>query len=161
MYFTIDSNFGSYMHVPFRPYISQRRQFGLNCKKNVALKFTWKIVALFTENYPSVGSRQNLQFPYFYYGADSIKLHWKWTCSNPQWITSTTNFQPNTETFSTSRFECFTKKYNFLFFCIFIDFSINFFGKLKPPKSTQCTAWMNQFKGLELKGCLETSKQQN
>ena len=33
--------------------LSQRRQFGLICKKNVALKFTWKIVALFTENYPS------------------------------------------------------------------------------------------------------------
>ena len=34
--------------------LSQRRQFGLICKKNVALKFTWKIVALFTKNYPSV-----------------------------------------------------------------------------------------------------------
>ena len=33
--------------------ISQRRQFGLNCKKNIALKFAYKIVALFTENYPS------------------------------------------------------------------------------------------------------------
>ena len=33
--------------------LSQRRQFGLICKKDVALKFTWKIVALFTENYPS------------------------------------------------------------------------------------------------------------
>ena len=27
--------------------------FGLNCKKNVALKISYKIVALFTENYPS------------------------------------------------------------------------------------------------------------
>ena len=34
--------------------LSQRRQFDLNCKKNIALKFAWKIVALFTENYPSV-----------------------------------------------------------------------------------------------------------
>ena len=31
----------------------QRRQFGLNCKKNIAMKITYKIVALFTENYPS------------------------------------------------------------------------------------------------------------
>ena len=29
--------------------LSQRRQFDLNCEKNIALK----IVALFTENYPS------------------------------------------------------------------------------------------------------------
>ena len=33
--------------------LSQRRQFGLNCKKNIALKIAYKIVALFTENYPS------------------------------------------------------------------------------------------------------------
>ena len=34
--------------------LSQRRQFGLNCKKNIAMKITYKIVALFTENYPSL-----------------------------------------------------------------------------------------------------------
>ena len=34
--------------------ISQRRQFDLSCKKNIALKFAQKIVALFTENYPSL-----------------------------------------------------------------------------------------------------------
>ena len=33
--------------------LSQRRQFSLNCKKNIALKIAYKIVALFTENYPS------------------------------------------------------------------------------------------------------------
>ena len=33
--------------------LSQRRQFGLNCKKNIALTIAYKIVALFTENYPS------------------------------------------------------------------------------------------------------------
>ena len=35
------------------PKVPPRRQFDLNCKNNVALKFTWKIVALFTKNYPS------------------------------------------------------------------------------------------------------------
>ena len=33
--------------------LSQRRQFSLNCKKNIALKIAYKIVALITENYPS------------------------------------------------------------------------------------------------------------
>ena len=33
--------------------LSQRRQFGLNCKKIIALKIAYKIVAFFTENYPS------------------------------------------------------------------------------------------------------------
>ena len=27
--------------------------FGLNCKKNITLEISYKIVALFTENYPS------------------------------------------------------------------------------------------------------------
>ena len=34
--------------------LSQRRQFGLNCKKIIALKIAYKIVAFFTENYPSL-----------------------------------------------------------------------------------------------------------
>ena len=34
--------------------LSQRRQFGLNCKKIIALKIAYKIVAFFTKNYPSV-----------------------------------------------------------------------------------------------------------
>ena len=31
--------------------------YDLNCKKNIAFKFTQKIVALFTENYPSEKER--------------------------------------------------------------------------------------------------------
>ena len=34
--------------------LSQRRQFGLNCKKIIALKIAYKIVAFFAENYPSI-----------------------------------------------------------------------------------------------------------
>ena len=30
----------------------------MNCKKNIAMKVTYKIVALFTENYPSISHRQ-------------------------------------------------------------------------------------------------------
>ena len=30
--------------------------FGLNCKKNITFKISYKIVALFTENYPSKDS---------------------------------------------------------------------------------------------------------
>ena len=37
--------------------LSQRTQFSLNCKKIIALKIACKIVAFFTENYPSFNSK--------------------------------------------------------------------------------------------------------
>ena len=39
--------------------LSQRRQFGLNCKKIIALKIAYKIVAFFAESYPLVKSPMN------------------------------------------------------------------------------------------------------
>ena len=51
---SFETNVWSMISPTLTSRLSQRRQFGLNCKKNVALKFTSKIVALFTENYPSL-----------------------------------------------------------------------------------------------------------
>ena len=47
------TNAGSKISPTLTSLLFQRRQFGLNCKKNIAMKITYKIVALFTENYPS------------------------------------------------------------------------------------------------------------
>ena len=38
--------------------------FGLNCKKNITLRISYKIVALFTENYPS-SNVTNANFRFF------------------------------------------------------------------------------------------------
>ena len=41
-----------------KSFISEKTILVLNCKKNIALKISYKIVALFTENYPSTQTTQ-------------------------------------------------------------------------------------------------------
>ena len=56
--------------------------FGLNCKKNIALKIAYKIVALFTENYPSC------IFDTFYIGnsiRDPLEQWFPTTAPGAQW----------------------------------------------------------------------------
>ena len=48
------ADIGSKISPTLTSLLFQRRQFGLNCKRNIAMKITYKIVALFTENYPSM-----------------------------------------------------------------------------------------------------------